>query len=129
MSIVSDADLQSYSDLAAELALKDTCEILSQPSGTDTWGGGDETSEEWDVSASVRCAVIDAGGMPIQATVAQQESARMQKIILFPRGTEVTGANRVRVVGGDTYEVVDVIDPTSYEVVRRVCGNRVEVGP
>lgn len=88
-------------------------------------GGWRDTWQE--VASSVPCAVLDTGA-PSEQIVAQQTVGSITKTITFPRGTDVRGADRFR-VGTITYLVVDVFEPSTFEVVRRVLARRTSLPP
>jgi hypothetical protein len=116
MTLFSDADLDGFSALAVELALKDDCDILEEVSTPDGQGGQGEPTDQ--VVATVKCAVIDASRVE-EYMLAQKVSDKVFETILLPRGTQVSISNRLR-VAGQTYHIEGVNDPTTYEVLRRV---------
>lgn len=116
MALFTDADMQDFADLGADLALKDDCEILRETAGSPDPSGGHPTT--WPVAATVKCAVVDDVSPQLQAT-AQQKARRVPKKILLPRATNVLETDRLR-TGGVTYSITGIADPTSYEVFRRV---------
>ncbi len=59
----------------------------------------------------------------LRETRVQKEVGFIPKIILLPKGQDVLGSDRIK-VGTITYHVIDLFDPTSYEVVRRVLARR-----
>jgi len=59
---------------------------------------------------------------------AQQLVARITKTIMLPRLTAILRTDKIRVNGTDLYTILDLQDPTTYEVVRRVVALREEVG-
>nr|BBH90141.1 hypothetical protein KTC_48920 [Thermosporothrix sp. COM3]BBH90206.1 hypothetical protein KTC_49570 [Thermosporothrix sp. COM3]BBH90271.1 hypothetical protein KTC_50220 [Thermosporothrix sp. COM3] len=116
MTIISDEDLQAFSDLATELALKDMCDVLRETRTPDGQGGTEIT---WTVVATVPCALIDSGQSPQEVVIAERLQGKTLKRLLVPRLTDIRGADRLR-INGITYKVIDLYDPTSYEVLRRV---------
>lgn len=126
MGIISDADLDGFSDLAVELALKDDCDILRAPLTPNPAGGG-QTRGAYAVAATVKAALIDAGSSPRRTTIAEQHVGNTPKIILLPRHTDVRPDDRLAMLG-EVYEIIDLYEPTTYEVLRRVGVNRLEAG-
>lgn len=117
MALISDTDLASFGDLAEELLLKDTCEILRVgTASTDPGGGG--TSQEQVVDTSP-CALLDTGLSPGEQLSADQLEAPVTNLVMLPRLRDVRKSDTLR-IAGIRYHVVAVKDPTSYEVLRRV---------
>ncbi|MBA2678279.1 MAG: head-tail adaptor protein [Ktedonobacteraceae bacterium] len=119
MPIFTDGDLADFATLAGDLVLKDSCEVLRATKVSDGQGG---TTTVWQTVMTVLGAVVDAGssaGSVQEIVRGQQVTARLRKTILLPRGTAVKGDDRIRALGV-TYEIVDLQDPSSYEVLRRV---------
>ena len=116
MAIFSDQDLQGFSDLAEELAMRDTCQIQRRTQTSDGQGGS--SSSGWSTVASVPCLVVDMR-LPVEQTIASQLFDRVGKKVILPRNTDVRQSDQL-VVAGETYRVVGLLDPTTYEVVRRV---------
>lgn len=117
MTLFTDADLADFGALAVDLALKDDCEILRETSESTDAGGGSSGSET--TFATVKCAVIDSGQSPTEQVMAQQLEGRVIKQILLPRLTAIRKSDILR-VSGTRYHIIDSLDPTSYEVLRRV---------
>lgn len=124
MPILTDTDLQGFSDMAVDLALKDTCDILrerriQQPSGGSTLS--------WDppLATAVPCAIIDMR-TPDDQVIGSQRVGEMRKIALLPRLTDCLANDRLR-IAGVLYEVIDLFDPSSYEVLRRVLVRRFSI--
>lgn len=124
MAIISDADLQGFSDLAVLLAFKDTCDILRETDGADDGSGGNLPS--WPIAyTGIPCLVVDGGRKPAEALLAQRFVGKVMKTISLPRQTDVKGTDRISVTSGNSfntaiYHIIDVEDPTTYEVLRRV---------
>jgi hypothetical protein len=121
MAIISDVDLQVFSDLAVDLALKDSCEILRDTS-TDSDDQGGYENIPWPTVATVACALVDVGAVAsyrptVEATRLQD---RVYQTLLLPRGTGVLVGDRFRINSASTYQSEGIQDPTSYEVLRRV---------
>jgi hypothetical protein len=79
--------------------------------------GGKQT-DSWPVVATKPCAIIDAG-LPQEQVVAAQTVGSILKIVMLPRGTDVRGNDQIA-SGGITYHVIDLYEPSTFEVVRRV---------
>lgn len=126
MAIFTDSDLSSFGALAQDLAFKDTCDILRETQTQDTQGG---SGLAWTAinPNPIPCAVIDDQA-PRPLIQAQQLVARITKTIMLPRLTDVLRTDKIVVNGTDRYTILDLQDPTSYEVVRRVVCLREEVG-
>lgn len=116
MTILTDSDLQDLSDMATELALTDTGSILRETLVDDGQGGSSRT---WPVVFTSPCAVVDILFKPLEPLVAEQVAGEEKKMLLFPRQTAIRGNDRVT-VKGTTYRVIEPLDPTTYEVLRRV---------
>src|SRR6184192_1079795 len=125
MAILDESDLQDLGDLAIELVCKDTCSILRNtrvrtPSGgyTDTW--------QPPIATGVPCAIVNSGA-PLERVIGQQVVGEITQKCLLPKGQDVLGNDRVLVNGLTTYRVIDLLDPTTYEVLRRVLVERLSV--
>ena len=118
MSIFSDIDLDSFADLAEDLALKDSCEILSETSSSDDGQGGEENIT-WSVVATAPCMVTDAGqAQPTETVVAARLDGKTLQIIWLKRGVVVNPTNRLQ-VNGQGYHILDVSTDT-YEILKPV---------
>jgi hypothetical protein len=124
MALFTDTDLQGFSDLAQDLALKDTCDILRETDGADDNSGGN--SPTWPAALTgIPCLVVDGGRKPAEQLLAQKLVGKVMKTISLPRQTDVRGTDRISVTSGNSfntaiYHIIDVEDPTTYEVLRRV---------
>jgi hypothetical protein len=116
MALFTDTDLQAFSDLAQDLALKDTACILREIR-TPIAGGGSVTT--WAIVAQPPCMVVDSGQSPTEQAIAQQSVGQIYKRVFFPRLTDVRSTDRLS-INGTLYEIIDLFDPTTYEVLRRV---------
>ncbi len=114
--LLSEQELAALGDMVERLVLVETCSILH---GTRTQDAGGGYTTVWTERASVACALLDGGG-PTEAIMAAQPLGTIVKLLLLPRGTVISPAERVRVGGALTYEVIGPYDPTTYETVRRV---------
>ncbi len=120
MPIVSDSAINRLADWVTKQVLKETCDILRETRVQKPSGGYDITYPP--VQRGVPCAVMN-GGSPQEQLLSGQEVGFIPKIILLPKGQDVLGSDRIK-VGTITYHVIDLFDPTSYEVVRRVLARR-----
>lgn len=127
MSIFTDSDLADFGALAIDLAFKDSCEIMRATTVRDDQNGLDSGAWPWPVHETVPCVVIDDLA-PRLSVVAEQTTGRTTKDIMLPRLTDVILTDKLRINGTDLYDIVDLLDPISYEVVRRVVCLRQEVG-
>ena len=125
MAIFEDSDLDDFADLAEELALKDDCDILRATEINNLSGGG-RTRGGYDVIATVKAALID-GRPPQKRVIAGQNVADLTQKILLRRGTDIRPEDRLGMLG-QVYEIIDLDDPTSYEVLRRISVTRLEAG-
>lgn len=119
MSIFTDSDLQDFSDLATELALKDDCDILEETSSSDDGAGG-ESNVVWSTAETVKCMLTNQSGRstPTETVVAGRLDGKTLQTIWLPRGTSVAKTNRLR-VNGNVYHISDV-NGDSYEVLKPV---------
>jgi hypothetical protein len=118
MAIFSDVDLDDFADLAEELALKDSCEILRDDS-TDSDGSGGYQNITWPVVATVACLISDAGRQPTEPIIAAKLDGKTFQTIMLPRGTDVRESDRLRINGTTTYHIIDVSTET-YEVLKSI---------
>ncbi len=124
MAIFDAPALQRLADMLEREFLTEDCTILRQNKVQRTSGGMDTTYIP--LTPTVKSAVLDAGTParnPQQVFVADKPGGVIVKLILLPRGTDVQGTDRLT-VAGTTYEVIDLFEPTTYEVVRRVLVRR-----
>lgn len=131
MAILDDTFLANMGTLAINLAAKDTCDILRNPHTPDAQGGYSSTSSDWPaVATGLPCLVVDSR-FPAEQVVAEQLTDRMDKIISLPRLTDVQKTDRIKVYqtnGATTkYHVLGVVEPSTYEVLRRVVVTREDV--
>jgi hypothetical protein len=124
MALFTDTDLQGFSDLAQDLALKDTCDILRETDGADDGSGGNTPT--WPAAlTAIPCLVVDGGRKPQEQILAMKLVGKVMKTIMLPRQTDVKNTDRISVTSGNSlntaiYHVVEPEDPTTYEVLRRV---------
>jgi uncharacterized protein YabE (DUF348 family) len=117
MTIFTNADLDDFSALATDLALKDDCDILRETSHTDDSEGG-ESSVVWSTAATVKCMLTDDSQTPTESVVAGRLDGRTLQKVWFPRGTDVRKTDRLR-INGTTYHIMDA-STNSYEVLKAV---------
>jgi len=101
--------------------LTDTCDILRLNRVQVPSGGYTETYPKHNTDP-VPCLVTSAG-VPQELLTAGQEVGFVPKIIVLPAGTDVLGSDRIK-VGVLTYHVIDLFEPSTDEVVRRVLARR-----
>jgi head-tail adaptor len=83
-------------------------------------GMGGRSAPVWLTIASVACRVAwSLGDSPWERVLAEQVTGGVPVTITVPTGTDVTPADRI-LVGSDTFQVIGVAPPRSYEVRRRV---------
>lgn len=120
MTLIASTDLQVLSDMATTLALVETASILRETDIDDGQGG---MTRSWVTQFTSPCAVVDIPFKPAEPVIAEQVVGEVKKMLLFPRRTDVRGNDRVT-VGSITYRVIEPLDPTTYEVLRRVVSIR-----
>lgn len=119
MVLLTDAAMARLSDWIEDNVLSEDAIILRNHPTQSATG---RMVDDWQTQEATKCAVL-ASGTPAELVVADQVVGRITKMILLPRGTDVAGNDRVQ-VGSVVYHVVDVYDPSSYEVSRRVLVQR-----
>jgi hypothetical protein len=119
MAIITEEALARIGAWIEKNILKDDCSILGE-SRTRRPGGG--FTSTWPSVAETKCAVLSSGD-PAEQAVAAQTAGNITKLILLPRGTNILGNNKIQ-VGETIYHVIDVFEPSSYEVCRRVLVRR-----
>lgn len=124
MPVLSDAALTRLAGWITVKVLKDTCDILRKTTVQKPSGGFDITYPKHNTDP-IPCAVMN-GGSPQERLIGEQEVGFIPKIILLPKGTDILGSDRIK-VGSITYHVIDLFEPTSYEVVRRVLTRRASI--
>ncbi len=121
MPILSDAAINRLAGWITVKVLKDVCDILRE-TRVPTPSGGFTITYPKHNSDPIPCAVMN-GGNPREELLSGQEVGFIPKIILLPKGQDVLGTDHIK-VGAITYHVIDLFEPTSYEVVRRVLARR-----
>ena len=116
MALFTPTDLQRLSDVFQRDFLTDSCAI-GRESRTTSAMGGKQTST-WPTVATSPCAII-AEGLPQEQVVAAQTVGSILKIVLLPRGTDVRGSDQLT-INGLAYHVIDLYEPSTFEVIRRV---------
>lgn len=120
MPILTDSGLQRLSDWIKRNVLKDDCTVLRNSPVQNISGG---LTDHWAQTGLKRkCAVLDAGS-PAQQMVAAQQVGYITKMLLFERGDDIRGDDQL-VIGSLTYTVIDIFEPSSYEVTKRVVARR-----
>jgi hypothetical protein len=123
MALFSDAQLAEMANYFADLACKDDVTILRSARTPDGQLGSRETFE---LHETVKCLVISSGN-PRLELVAQQTVGRDDNLFCFPVGTDVDRTDRLS-YQGDTYEIIDLLDPSTYTVFLRVLAKHMEAG-
>ena len=79
------------------------CDILANVGGEDDLG---QVAEDWQPlnSAPVPCRIVPLTGVS-ERDVADQTTSTAEAAIILPYDTVITPAHRIRIVGGQTYEV------------------------
>lgn len=121
MPVLSDAAINRLAGWITEKVLSDVCDILRETRVQTPSGGFTTTYLKHNIDP-VPCAVMN-GGSPQERLLSGQEVGFIPKTILLPKGTDILGSDRIK-VGTITYHVIDLYEPTSYEVVRRVLARR-----
>jgi len=114
MPAVSSTELQTLSDWMTLNVLTDRCTVQREVNSVWTTVTSPDMSD-------VPCAVIGPG--QDEKDVANEVTGAVLKTVLMPRNTDVRSPDRL-VIGGITYRVYDVKDPSTYEVLRRVTVTR-----
>lgn len=125
MAILSESTLARIATWVERNVLAEQAEILRETRTPNPTGGG--ATLTWTVVATLDCAVVDAGYMPTERVIAAQQAGRINKIIFLPREADVHGNDRIR-VSSITYHIVELYDPTTFEVMRRVLVRRSSLG-
>jgi Phage head-tail joining protein len=113
--LLDDTDLQAFSDLATDLALKDSCAIQRQ-TRTERPSGG--ANKDYTTINTVPCLVAPPRKVHEDFEADQFDQVAL-KTILFPRNTDVIKTDLL-VISDVTYRVESSPDPISYEVLRTV---------
>lgn len=122
MPVISQAAIGRLADWVIKQVLIETCDILRETRVQKPSGGFTITYPP--VHTAVPCAVMNGGNPnPQEQLLSGQEVGFIPKIILLPKGTDILGSDRIK-VGTITYHVIDLFEPTSYEVCRRVLARR-----
>jgi hypothetical protein len=111
MPVITDADLQQIANLAADLALKDDCDILGESDTPDPLLGSDT---DYIITATVKCMIVDLKP-PQEFYIGNQVVGKSIKKVSMPLGTVILKSNLLR-VQGVTYKVIDPLGPSSYAV-------------
>lgn len=117
MSLVSAPTLALLRQVAAA-ALPDTAQVERYTTTSDGMGGANAA---WTVVATYPCRVSRIPQIPREGAVADQLAGRVPFYVFLPFDADATGQDRILALG-ETYEVLGVHAPTSYQVhVRLTC--------
>jgi hypothetical protein len=120
MVFLNTAELQSFADFATGYFMTDTCDILRR--GTTTWNAQGGNSSDYAVIQSASpCCVISQSGTELFSE--NQEVGKAMFLIVLPKGTDIKTKDRIH-VGTIYYEVIDALDPSTFEIVRKVTAQR-----
>lgn len=120
VALIADSTLSRLADWMERVVLKERCSLLRLQRVPTPSGGSRDTWIE--VNTNVKCAILDAGS-PAEQIIAQQTVGAISKIILFANDTDIRGNDRVR-LDSLTYLIVDLFEPSSYQVCIRVLTRR-----
>ena len=124
MALLFSDDLMSQlSAFFGDLGLKDDVDIWRSTRVDDGQKGFRET---FSVNETVKCLVISSG-IPRLEDVAEQTTSRNENTFCFAPGTDVIRQDRLG-WQGDLYEIIDLLDPTTYTVWQRVVAKHMEAG-
>lgn len=120
MAILSHQALDRLSTWVVRNILTDDCTILRETS-TPLPSGGRHVIFVAQAETQP-CALLDVG-TPEEQLVAMQTVGSITKMVLFQRGANVLSTDRLR-INDIEYHVIDLFDPSTYEVTRRVLVRR-----
>ena len=123
MTLFNDTQITEMSAYFASLACKDDVGILRSARTPDGQQGFRET---FSTHATLKCLVISSG-TPRLEQIAQQTVARNENLFCFPVGSDVLRTDRLS-YNGDIYEIIDLLDPSTYTVFLRVLAKHMEAG-
>lgn len=116
MALLTESALSRLGSWIERQVLTDTAIIWrNAPTRSGSGGQVDHWTQH---EANVPAAVL-SGSNPTETVIAGQAVGLMTKTILLPRGTDVLGDDKVQ-VGSVVYHVIDLYEPSTYEVSRRV---------
>jgi hypothetical protein len=119
MSFLTSTDLQAFADFATGYFMRDTCDILRK--GT-TWNAqGGNSADYTAIQSGVPCCAISQGGSEMFSE--NQEVGKAMFLIVLPKGTDVKTKDRIH-IGTLYYDVINALDPSTFEVVRKVTAQR-----
>ena len=121
--LFTDSALSVLSAYFADLACKEDVGILRSARTPD---GQQGFREVYSLHETIKCLVI-ASGTPRFEQIAQQTVARNENLFCFPVGTDVGRTDRLS-YKGETYEIIDLLDPSTYTVWQRVLAKHMEAG-
>lgn len=121
MGLFSASEMANLVQLASQV-FTDTCTIWRIPAGASrTKDGRGGYTDGFSASATgVPCAVLDDGIGAQEPFQLGQARGRIPKTIALPAFTDIRDKDKIETSAGIYYEVLDAVDPTSYEVIRRV---------
>lgn len=118
-SPITDAQLAVLRAMV-ETILPDTAQIQRMTQVVDDRGN---TTDTYAPTSTVACHVTRSGNQPDERIVAERIVGRSAFTLYLPHDADVRESDRIVVASlGQTYEVIGVLAPTSYQVhVRAVC--------
>jgi len=122
-ALFSDAQLAELSAFFNALACKEDVGILRSARTPD---GAQGFRETFPLHDTLKCLVISSG-TPRLEQIAQQTVARNENLFCFPPGSDIVRTDRLS-YKGDTYEIIDLLDPSTYTVFLRVLAKHMEAG-
>jgi hypothetical protein len=114
------AEMASY---FGDLAFKDSCQILRSTRTPDGQAG---FREVFATINTVGCLFVNSGN-PRLAEIAQQTVSRDEDLFCLPVGTDVRRTDRL-IYSNETYEIIDLLDPSTYTVFLRLIAKHMEAG-
>lgn len=122
MAVLTDTSLIRLGGWIERNVLKDECTIMrNTPTKSASGGLVDHWSAVHD-GLSEQCTILDTG-TPAQQMVAAQAVGYISKTAIFARGKDVRGDDRL-VVGPVTYDIIDIFEPSSFEIMKRALVRR-----
>lgn len=123
MPLFTSDQLGALANFFGYLAFKDDVSILRATRTPDGQAGFRAT---WATIHTVKGLVISSG-VPRLEEIAQQTVARNENLFCLPVGTDVLRTDRLS-YAGDTYEIIDLLDPSTYTVFLRIIAKHMEAG-
>lgn len=122
MAVLTDTSLERLGGWIERNVLKDECTIMRNMPTRSSSGGEIPHWAAVHDGLSEKCTILDTG-TPAQAAVAAQEVGYITKTAIFARGKDVRGNDRI-VVGPVTYTIIDIFEPSSFEIMKRALVRR-----